>query len=63
MTGSGVSAKMKAPPKGPKGRCATAGGWPHHPKGGEAVPITITLHILGYTVTIRIKGRNRHSAK
>ena len=27
------------------------------------MPITITLHIFGYTVTIRIKGRNRHSAK
>ncbi|EOS55143.1 hypothetical protein C814_03319, partial [Anaerotruncus sp. G3(2012)] len=26
------------------------------------MPITITLHIFGYTVTIRIKGRNRHSA-
>ena len=27
------------------------------------MPITITLHIFGYTVTVRIKGRNRHSAK
>ncbi len=27
------------------------------------MPITITLHIFGYTVTIRIKGRDRHSAK
>ena len=35
MTGSGASAKMKAPSKGLEGRCATAGGWPHHPKGGE----------------------------
>ena len=24
------------------------------------MPITITLHIFGYTVTIRIKGENRH---
>ena len=27
------------------------------------MPITITLHILGYVVTIRIKSENRHSAK
>ena len=32
-------------------------------KGVRLMPITITLHICGYTVTIRIKGRNRHSAK
>ena len=25
------------------------------------MPITITFHIFGFTVTIRIKGRNRHS--
>ena len=31
-----MSGKMKVPRKGPEGRCATAGGWPHHPKGGEA---------------------------
>ena len=31
-------------------------------KGGEAMPITITLHIFGFTVTIRIKGKNRHRA-
>ena len=27
------------------------------------MPITITLHILGCVVTIRIKSENRHSAK
>ena len=27
------------------------------------MPITITFHIFGFTVTIRIKGRNRHSAQ
>ena len=27
------------------------------------MPITITFHIFGFTVTVRIKGRNRHSAK
>lgn len=43
--------------------CTTAGGWLHHPRGGEAMPITLTIHILGYTVTIRVKKQNRHSAK
>lgn len=27
------------------------------------MPITITFHVFGFTVTVRIKGRNRHSAK
>ena len=27
------------------------------------MPITITLHIFGYTVTIRIKGENRHPGR
>lgn len=27
------------------------------------VPITITFHIFGCTVTIRIKAKNRHSGK
>ena len=27
------------------------------------MPITLTFHIFGLTVTIRINGRNRHSAK
>ena len=39
------------------GAATTAGGRPHHPEGGEAMPITITLHILGYTVTIRDSAR------
>lgn len=41
----------------------TVGGWLHHPKGGEAMPITLTFHILIWTVTIHVKSRNRHSAK
>ena len=39
----------------------TAGGRPHHPKGGETM--RITLHIGRFTVTIIVKSRNRHSAK
>ena len=40
----------------------TAGGWPHFPKGGETM--RITMHIGSFTVTIIIKKRkNRHSAK
>ena len=27
----------------------------HHPKGGERMPVTVTFHIFGLTVTIRIK--------
>ena len=44
-------------------RCTTtAGGWPHFPKGGETM--RITMHIGSFTVTIIIKKRkNRHSAK
>lgn len=32
-------------------------------KGVRLVPIIITLHILGFTVTVRIKGRNRHPGR
>jgi len=32
-------------------------------KGVKQMPITLTIHILGYTVTIRVKKQNRHSAK
>ena len=40
----------------------TAGGWPHFPRGGETM--RITMHIGSFTVTIIIKKRkNRHSAK
>ena len=44
-------------------RCTTtAGGWPHFPRGGETM--RITMHIGSFTVTIIIKKRkNRHSAK
>jgi hypothetical protein len=27
------------------------------------MPITLTFHIFGYTITITVKSRNRHSAK
>ena len=34
------------------------------PKRGVMVmPITLTFHVLKWTVTIRVKSRNRHSAK
>ena len=45
------------------GAARTAGGWSHLREEVVDMPITITLHIFGYTVTIRIKGENRHSAK
>ena len=32
-------------------------------KGVMVMPITLTFHILYWTVTIRVKSRNRHSAK
>lgn len=35
----------------------------HHPRGGEPMPIIITLHIFGLVVTVRIKKQSRHSAK
>ena len=45
-------------------RCTTtAGGWPHFPRGGETMPITLTFHVFGLTVTITVKSKNRHSAK
>jgi len=27
------------------------------------MPITLTLHILGFVITIKVKSENRHSAK
>ena len=39
------------------------GGWLHLLKGGEHMPITLTVHIGMFTVTITVKSRNRHSAK
>ena len=27
------------------------------------MPITLTFHIFGYTITVTVKSRNRHSAK
>ncbi len=44
-------------------RTITAGGWPQLPKGGEAMPITVTFHIFGYVVTIKVKSENRHPAR
>ena len=43
----------------------TAGGFVPVSSDKEVrdMPITITFHIFGFTVTVRIKGRNRHSAK
>jgi len=40
----------------------TVGGWSHHPKGGEAM--RVTLHIGNFTVTIVVKKReNRHPGR
>ena len=37
----------------------------HSPKGGDRMPITLTFHLFGITVQIRLtkKSNNRHSAK
>jgi len=37
----------------------------HTPRGGDGMPITITLHVFGFTITVRVnrKSDNRHSAK
>ena len=32
-------------------------------KGVRLVPITLTVHIFGVVITIRVKRENRHSAK
>ena len=50
------------PPSAARRCTTTAGSWPHFPKGGETM--RITMHIGSFTVTIIIKKRkNRHSAK
>ena len=42
----------------------TAGGLAHTTrKGGDLMPLTITFHIFGYVVTIRVKCETRHSDK
>ena len=46
-------------PRGRKGR----GGQLRHPKGVKLMPITITLHIGKYTVTITVKSKDRHPAR
>ena len=33
------------------------------PKGGDKMPITLTFHVLFWTVTIRVKSRNRHPGR
>ena len=48
--GEGVAKTLKAVP-------------PLSDKGGVYMPITLTFHILGYTITVTVKSRNRHSAK
>ena len=46
------------------GRCATAGGWLHHPKGGDSMQLTYTFRIGKFTISIVIRKRDsRHSAK
>ena len=46
------------------GACADeAGGLATSPKGGEHMPITLTFHVRGLTVTVQVKRDNRHSAK
>ena len=32
-------------------------------EGVMVMPITLTFHVLKWTVTIRVKSRNRHSGK
>jgi hypothetical protein len=32
-------------------------------KGGEQMPITLTFHLFGLTVTVRVKKQNRHPAR
>ena len=50
------------PPSAARRCTTTAGGWPHFPKGGETM--RITMHIGSFTVTIIIKKRkNRHPAR
>ena len=42
------------PPSAARRCTTTAGGWPHFPKGGETM--RITMHIGSFTVTIIIKN-------
>ena len=50
------------PPSAARRCTTTAGGWPHFPKGGETM--RITMHIGSFTVTIIIKKRkNRLPAR
>ena len=50
------------PPSAARRCTTTAGGWPHFPKRGETM--RITMHIGSFTVTIIIKKRkNRHPAR
>ena len=52
----------------PEGRCTNGGGLATSSRKGvrpvlSVTPVTITLHIFGKVITIRIKDENRHSAK
>ena len=33
------------------------------PKGGESMPITLTFHVLGFTITVTVKSKNRHPGR
>ena len=35
----------------------------HHPKGGDLMPFTLTFHLFGLVITLKVKRENRHSAK
>ena len=46
------------------GRCTRRRAGSHAtPKGGDKMPITLTFHVLFWTVTIRVKSRNRHPGR
>ena len=34
-----------------------------HPKGGEAVSITLTINVKGITFQVKVKSDNRHPAR
>jgi len=45
------------------GAAKAAGGSSHTPKGGDILPITLTFHILRWTVTIHVKSKDRHPGR
>ena len=55
-------------PEGSKGAAitrpmTTAAVQLHHPKGGVYMPVTLTFHVKGFTVTITVKRTNRHPGR